>query len=242
MRSLVLFSGVGFTGLSLATILCLMTAPASADILWNNGPINGTLTGYGINLGSQVADSFLLLSDSTLTGANFGVWAFPGDVPSTVDWSIWNGGGPGGGGSKIDFGTGASLTNLDDGLSAFGFQLWTSSFSMPSIALGAGTYWLELENATLGNGAHDFLFWDQNNGPSQAWLSGEGFLTAATNCAHLGNGPPSGFCSQPFEILGTTGQSAVPEPSGLAVCGSGLLLAGVLRRKLGRLAPTACRR
>lgn len=239
------------TGFSLLALLCLLvSASASADVLYSNGPVNGTINGWIINFGAQVADSFTLSSNSTLTGVdNVGLLVVSGHTPSTVDWSIWNGGGPGGGGTDLDGPTTASLTNTFDfsgtGL-LFGDEIYTSSFSLPSIVLGPGTYWLELDNATqVGPTPPDTVMgWDQNDGPlgngtgSEAWQSVTGFLTAASSCGGISTPPPTGYCSESFEIVGTQMQTqtpTVPEPGSMAQFGTGLLLmTGLLRRKLCR--------
>src|ERR1017187_656925 len=65
-------------------VLCLALAviPASAQTLYSNGPINGTTDAWTINFGYIVSDSFALGTASTVTGFDFGVWEFPGDVLS----------------------------------------------------------------------------------------------------------------------------------------------------------------
>jgi len=79
-----------FACLSLAILMgLLMAAPASAgNLLYDNGPINGTINGWSISNGSQTSDSFILSSDSTLTGARIGLWLYPGDTATSVDWLI----------------------------------------------------------------------------------------------------------------------------------------------------------
>src|SRR5271166_6015244 len=73
------------------TLLCLALAavPAGATVndIYDNGPINGTTDAWTINFGYIVSDSYI--SDgTTVTGFMFGVWEFPGDVLSSVQWSI----------------------------------------------------------------------------------------------------------------------------------------------------------
>src|SRR5271166_6912603 len=72
------------------TVLCLALAaiPASAQVLYDNGPINGTTNAWTINFGYATGDSFTLLNNSTVGGFNFGTWEFPGDTLTSVDWSI----------------------------------------------------------------------------------------------------------------------------------------------------------
>src|SRR5271165_312157 len=89
------------------TILCLALAaiPASAQVLYDNGPINGTVDAWTINFGFVVSDTFTLLNNSTVSGFQFGVWEFPGDMMLSVGWTITSGEN---GGSY--YGSGTSLT------------------------------------------------------------------------------------------------------------------------------------
>jgi hypothetical protein len=134
-----------------AVALCLLlSAPASADILYSNGPVNGTINSYTLYFDPEccsVADSFTLASNSTVTrvgGLGFWLLGPNAPTPATLDWSIWSSAGPGGGGSILDTRTGVSLTNtfdfadLDVGPNKEVFDIYTSSFSIPSISLSAG--------------------------------------------------------------------------------------------------------
>jgi hypothetical protein len=92
----------------------------------------------------------------------------------------------------------------------------TGSFS--PVNLSAGTYWLNMQNASVPSG--DPVFWDENSGPSEASESSVGTIP-----------------SESFTILGTsgttTGTGTTPEPGSILLFGSGALgLAGLLRRKL----------
>ncbi len=59
-------------------ILCLALAaiPASAQVLYDNGPINGTTDAWTINFGYVISDTFTLLNNSKVGGFDFGVWEF----------------------------------------------------------------------------------------------------------------------------------------------------------------------
>jgi hypothetical protein len=204
-----------------AALMCLLlSAPASAGVLYDNGAVSGSSGGFQINSIYIVANSFTLSSNSTLTGVNFGLWATPTDTPFSVDWTIWSAAGPGGGGTALNGPTTAALTNTFLFVNANNFSVYSSSFSLPSIALGASTYWLQIMNASTARGDTSFaFFWDQNNGRSQAW----------------GNTFASPIPSESFQIIGTTdGGNSVPEPSSMALLGPVLLLAGLFRRKLSR--------
>jgi hypothetical protein len=223
---------------ALVGFLLLSTAPTFADtVLFNSGPINGTISGEFINLSFEIADSFSLPSNGTLTGVKVGLdLPGPSNTPIQLDWAIWNAAGPGGGGSILDSAVGATLSNtflFTSTLGGFGTtEVYQSSFSLPSITLSAGTYWLELQNAV--DSASNGVAWDLNNGPSTVWASPPpGIVTAGApdNCGDTGSPiiPGLATCGSAFEITGET----VPEPRGLALFVVGCLLAGaVLSRKL----------
>jgi hypothetical protein len=68
--------------------ITLAAVPAVAQVLYDDGPINGTTDAWTINYGFVIGDSFTLLNNSTVGGFNFGVWEYGGDVLTSVDWSI----------------------------------------------------------------------------------------------------------------------------------------------------------
>lgn len=233
------------TAIIVLPALCVLAHSAPASVLYSNGAINGTVNAIPINIGGDIADSFTLSSGATLTGVTLGLWAYYGSPPVTVDWLIWSDPGPADGGTLLDSANDASLSNtflLNNHVFINGFDVYQSSFSLPSISLGPGTYWLELTNAN--DSMSSFIDWDANGGPSgaQSLYTGGGpphygDLTLANNCG--GSGLTPGFggatlssCSESFEITG----QATPEPAQLAlVLNAGLLLvAGALRRKLVR--------
>jgi hypothetical protein len=202
--------------LFLSIIGAIATVPAFAGSLYTNGPINGTFSGWAIDAGFSVSDSFTLAQASKVTGADFGAWLFPGDTLTSVDWSI--------GVSPFDTSGGAGTVDpagAPDFVNEYGFSVDTESFSIPSLSLAAGTYWFTLQNGSSSLG--DLVFWDINNGGSVAFENYYGNVN--------GNQEP-GSNSDPFDIYGTP--AATPEPSSVFLLGSGLLgFAAMLMRRRG---------
>ena len=199
--------------------LCLVALPAMADTVYDNGPINGTTDAWTINFGFVVSDSFTVSGGgATVNGLAFGAWLFPGDVLQSAEVSI----------TDAEFGG----TTFFDGVvnftqsgcvgNQYGYNVCTETGSFTDTALADGTYWLNLQNASVNTG--DPIYCDENSGPSQASENSVGTIP-----------------SEAFTLTGTGGTTStttttggtVPEPSSIMLFGSGILgLAGVLRRKL----------
>jgi PEP-CTERM motif len=198
--------------------LCLVAVPAVAQVIYSNGPINGTTDAWTINSGFVVSDTFTVASQAQVNGIVFGAWAFPGDVLESVQIGITSSefGGTTFFNGVVNFTQGGCSSNQ------FGFNVCTETSSPFSVNLAAGTYWLNLQNAVVSTG--DPIYWDENSGPSSASENSVGTIP-----------------SEAFTVLGGTSSSTtttsttgtVPEPSSILLFGSGILgLAGVLRRKL----------
>jgi hypothetical protein len=188
--------------------LCLLTVvPASAGVLYNNGPLNGTINAWNI-VGNEVSDSFVISSPATMASFDFGSWNVQGDVISTVFWAV---------------GTTPFATNVASGTSPVSsvykgvdglyklYPLYTNTVSGLSVPLAAGTYWLSLTSAGVPN-QHP-AWWDENDGASTAYYIGTSLIG-----------------SEAFDI---NGGSSVPEPGSMGLLGGGILLMlGALRRKI----------
>ena len=145
-------------------ILCLALAaiPAWAQWSYDNGPINGTTDAWTINFGYIVSDTFVA-GGSTVTGFSFGVWEFPGDVLSSVDWSITSGENGG-----TVFGSGTASGSEPDRQVHLHQPVWLrhrhdhGDGPERDRDVSGTTYWLNLQNAAVPSG--DPVFWDENSG------------------------------------------------------------------------------
>ncbi len=206
-------------------VLCLgLGAAASAQQLYDNGSINGTTDAWTINFGYVVSNNFKCCKSldgsgsspagATMTGFEFGAWEFPGDVLSSVDWSVTT---AENGGTVIGSGTASGLNLTDQFVSSnqFGYDIDHITVTGLDVALASDTtYWLNLQNATVPSG--DPVYWDENSGPSSASESSVGTIP-----------------SEAFTIDGTSSGGTTPEPGSILLFGSGILgVAGMVRRKL----------
>ncbi|HTX21850.1 MAG TPA: hypothetical protein VMD27_08350 [Candidatus Aquilonibacter sp.] len=185
---------------------------AEATLIYDNGPIDGTMSAWTINEGFSVSDSFTVSSSTSLSSVQIGLWLFPNDTPTSVEWSI----GTTPYGNDVSSGTG-SLVNVIGTLNMYGFDLDESTFTI-SGSLAAGTYYLTLQDAVTADG--DSLYWDINNGPSTAYENTIG---------NVANDLFPGSNSDSFQLYGTS--SFVPdEASTFLLLGfSGLSLIGAAR-------------
>ena len=190
----------------------MAAVPAFAGTLSTNGPANDNFEAWSIS-GYAVSDSFTISTTSTVTGATFDAWLYPGDTLSSVGWSI---------GTSPFGGTSATVitTGVFDFTNGSGYDVYTESITIPSLVLANGTYWFSLQNAIGPNG--DGAFWDINNGPSVAWESLYGNVNGKLEL---------GSNSETFQIMGNT--TVTPEPGSFLLLGTGLAtLAGLIRSKI----------
>ena len=196
--------------------LCLVALPALADTVYDNGPINGTTDAWTINFGFIVSDTFTVGGGgATVNGLAFGAWLFPGDVLQSAEVSI----------TDAEFGGNTFFDGVVNFTQSgcvgnqYGFNVCTETGSFTDTNLAGGTYWLNLQNASVNTG--DPIYWDENSGPSQASENSVGTI------------PSEAFTLTGGTSTTTTTGGTVPEPSSIMLFGSGILgLAGVLRRKL----------
>ena len=210
--------------LMLAVFSLLVVAPVSAQVLYEDGPINGQTDAWTINDGFVVSNTFTISTGaSTVNGMSFGAWLFPGDVLESVQVIVTSR--EFGGTTYFDQVVPFSASNCFTNQYGFNVCEETGSF-VNGPTLADGTYWVNLANAVVNDG--DPVYWDENSGigchsqgcPSEVSQNSEGTIPAES-----------------FSILGTSTSTTgtVPEPASLALVGGGFLaMAGTLRRRFYR--------
>jgi hypothetical protein len=208
--------------------LTLFVVPVPAQVLYDDGPINGTTDAWTINFGFVIGDSFTLSANSTVGGFNFGVWEYAGDVLTSVDWSITSypvGGTVYGSGTA----SGANLTDQFISVNQYGYDIDKITVTGLNVPLSSGsTYWLNLQNAVVPSG--NPVYWDENSGAGCGGDDGKGGgCPSQASSGGVGSDP-----AESFDINGTSGGSgSTPEPSSILLFVSGIFgIAGVLYRRL----------
>jgi uncharacterized repeat protein (TIGR03803 family) len=174
------------------------SGPGQSNDVYDNGPINGNTDAWTINFGFVVSDTFTLAGPSGVNGMTFGAWLFAGDVLTSAEISITSE--PNGGTSYFDqtvnFTQGSCTSNQ------YGYNVCTENTTFNGPMLDTGTYWVNLQNASVPSG--DPVYWDENSGggctsagcPSQATNGSVGTIPSeAFTIQGNTNGPPQCFQS-----------------------------------------------
>ena len=177
------------------------SGPGQGEVIYENGPINGTTDAWTINFGYIVSDTFTLTQYNTVMGFDLGVWEFPGDVLISLDWSITSGPNSG---TVYGSGTvsGNNLTDIFISTNQYGYNIDKISASGLNVNLNAGTFWFNLQNASVPSG--NPVYWDENSGvgcmspgcPSQAEESAIGTIPSEAFTMLGSLGPTTCYQSQ----------------------------------------------
>ena len=200
----------------------LLALPARAAIIYNNGPINGTIGSIDIAAPApRVFDSVTVSSGGmTLLGFTFGAWLQPGDVLQTVSFEMYTG--PVQTGLEI-ISANVAVTQSNCTMNEFDLAVCLETVSFPGgPTLPVGTAWLDIYNSTHLNVGGP-VGWDINNGVG---CTSPGCPSQAVD----DNGFP--LQSSSFAIDAGVGQQPTPEPWSLALMATGAAgLARVIRRR-----------
>jgi hypothetical protein len=202
----------------LACLAAAFALPAAADIVYENGPINGETDGWTINFGFVISDTITISTGNTkINGLSFGVWLTPGDVVQSLEVSITSSVQ----GGTVYFDGMLDVTQSGCYLNSYSYDICTETAMFDGPVLANGMYWLNLENAESEFG--DPVYWDENSGVG-CYSPGCPSYAAPNS---LGTLP-----SEAFTIYGTpVGTGTVPEPAGLMLLASGIVSGWMLLRR-----------
>lgn len=210
-----------------AALVVSIPQAVPAAIVYDNGPPS-------VNAGNEMtawiqAEDFTI-GASTITDVRF--WnnqsQASGVYNGSISWAIYAdaSGSPG---ATLFSGNTAAVTRALMAVSG-GFDEYQNNFSIGSINLGAGTYWLGLHNGPIANNGRAEFFWAATN-PN---------MTTPGHEFSLPSGPTwdSTRTEHAFVLYNNPATVVVPEPSTLAM-GATALIVGLglgLRRRAARTA------
>jgi hypothetical protein len=213
-----------------ATIVALAASSASAGIIFDDGPTDGTFNSLyidGPNAGGpytqSIYDTFKATGSGTVGELDVGLWVPTGETPTTFTWWL--------GATSLDNSIGGGTVTLSSADyvfhndSGFGYDVYDVTVTgLSSAMLTAGdTYVL-----TLGNGndslGDQLVAWDINGGPASC-----GGIMSGVDL-----GSCTGFGGEAF-TLSTSSVSSAPEPATWALMLAGFAgLGAALRSRRAR--------
>jgi len=194
--------------------------PYDDSTVYSNGSPNGTTDAWTINFGLAVADSFPVYGGASVTGMTLAVWLYPGDTLSSAELSITSD--PFGG---TTYYTGVvTFTQRNCTGNQYGYNVCTETASFSGPQLSDGTYWVNLQNASVPDG--DPAYWDENSGPSQA-VGNEIGTIPSESFTILGDTSPRNYCvpeqSGSFALIHDFDGNDGALPAGVAIDRAGNL-------------------
>jgi uncharacterized repeat protein (TIGR03803 family) len=201
--------------------------PPQGGTIYDNGPINGTTDAWSINFGFIISDSMTLVTNTSVTSMTFGAWLFPGDTLSSAELTITsseNGG-------TTYFNEFLNFSQSGCAGNQFGFNVCTVTATFQGPTLNAGTYWVNLQNATVPSG--NPVYWDENSGvgcqssgcPSQASNNEVGTIPSES-FTMTGDNPPPPACFRSegnLQIIYNLTQEQAGNPAGVTIDRAGNL-------------------
>jgi hypothetical protein len=185
---------------------------AQAGLLYSSGPPNEE-DGNEMTEWIQ-ANSFTLSSAATVSSVEF--WSIvntsAGGYNGSISWSIYanSGGAPG---ATVASGNTSSVSITATGNTVTGLTEFDNTFSIGSVSLAAGSYWLGLHNGPLSDQTRDEYYWEATS--SNIGTAGEESIAPFTG------GFATNSTWHAFNLFSAT--TTVPEPSSLISAGTAVL-------------------
>jgi hypothetical protein len=204
-------------GLLSYALLAGTAAPARAGLMYANG-LPDQASGNEMTRWVQTED-FSVGSGTTLTDVRF--WAFHGakSFNGSIFWQIFadDGGQPG---AVVKAGTTTAVTETPTGRVLFGLPEYEVDFSVGSVKLPTGTYWLGLHNGPSDQTLRAEYYWETTpgNSTSQGLESLNAFSEGGYN-----NGYQHAF--ELYDVLRLANAETTatnPEPASVTLLGTGL--------------------
>jgi hypothetical protein len=194
----------------------------AGQLVYENGPINGTVGAWTINNSFVVSDSFTVTNGGvSINELSFGAWLSPGSTLQSAEVSLTSA--EFGGTSFFD--QTVNFTQIGCTANQQGANVCLVSGAFTGVNLNTGTYWVNLQNATTGTPGQP-VYWDENSGvgcqsggcPSQASENG------------LGTIPSEAFTLSSGSAIATTTSLSAP---GSATAGQAVTLAATVQAQGG---------
>ncbi len=135
---------------------------------YDNGPVNGNVDAWTINAGYVVSDTFTFAVNADVNTFTFWAWLIPGDVLQTAEISITSDAY----GGTTYYDAFVNFTQSGCVVNPLGFQVCKESGSFSGPSLNAGTYFVNVLNASVPSG--DPVYWDENSGIGCGGSDGQG--------------------------------------------------------------------
>lgn len=213
------YAPVPLTTLAALAFVLAAPAPARSGLIYDNGQVAFSANAAGFEMTRDIdADNFAFSGTHTITSVRF--WDFEllnhAGFQGNVSWFIYTDGG-GIPGTLLASGTAAPTSRVDLGFvpSNVSAELYRTDFSVGSVVLGPGTYWLGLHNGPLtSTDGNTGMFWAGVDPNFQA------VKPPPYRSFDLTTGGPWGANFQldmAFQLSGDDVTTAAPEPSSLAL-------------------------
>ena len=185
-----------------------------ASPVFQSGDINGAISAATIGGPYSVTQAFNLANSSVLTSVEIGAWVDKGHSPNSLRWSI------GSTAFGTDFGTEVvplAITLLGPAMVGDYWDVYKAVFSLPSVTLSEGDYFLTLSDAAQDSGAP--FMWDITS----TTYAQKGQQANSYDASH-----PRSVWEESFTIEGS---STIPEPNSAWLIAAALLAMFAQRQK-----------